>query len=1005
MKKITVIFCLMLVAQFTRAQEASDFISEHRLFREAKTMFDDGNYAGCTIKLNEYKKTPLPDSDLLQETEYLLAVCACKQGLKNAAQSLKEYLDNYPASRHKDRSCFYIGSSHFAAGDYEKTIYWLEQADADLLALTEQGDYFYRIAYSNMRLGKNDEALRLFASVQENSDKYRDAATYYMAYLYYTDKQYTQALTSFISLKDHPEFRKSVLYYITQIYFVRGDNTQAISEGEALLTNYPYEKNNAEIHRIVGNAYYRQINREKAIQHLEAAKAGSNSFFREDLYILGLCCFETGNYPDAIRYLSESILKNDSIGQNAYLYLGHACLKTGDKQNAVMAYEAASRTNYDMKVKEAATYNYAMLLHESAASAFGESVTILENFLNDFPNSMYADYVNDCLVDVYLTTKNYDAALASINKIAKPGAKILQAKQKIHYHSGIVAYMNNNFVRAVACFTQAAQAGNYAPEEKANALYWRGDANFRLGNYLIAGNDYKAFMQAGQGGNASLMTLATYNLGYCYFNQKQYTQAATWFDNYIAQEKNRAKPTLADAYNRRGDCYFYNRKFKDAENAYAKAAALQPFNADYAIFQSGFVLGLQKDYKGKIAQMDLLISKYPDSRYLPDALYEKGHACVMLEKTDEAIASYQELRNKYPQNSYARKAGVQIGMLYFNQNKLQQSAAVYKKVIGDYPGSDEARVAMQDLKTVYLELNDIQSYAQYVSSLGNVRFEMSEQDSLTYLAAEKLFMRGDDDAAKNALTKYLQSFMQGAFAPKAHYYLARIYDNRKDYTNARSEYTHVLAAGDTEFLEESLARLGSIEYGEKDYTAALSTFQRLSAIAERKEHKIAALLGIIRCALPLEKSADILRAAETLLKESNINPEQIAEAKHARAKAYLFEKEGNKAVADLRELGKDTRTLFGAEAKYLLAQYYFDTKQVDRAETELLDFIKSGTPHSYWMARGFILLSDVYASKGDRFQAKQYLESLQHNYNGKEDDIRIMINERMSGDTNEERRT
>jgi TolA-binding protein len=625
-------------------------------------------------------------------------------------------------------------------------------------------------------------------------------------------------------------------------------------------------------------------------------------------------------------------------------------------------------------------------------------VTILENFLNDFPNSMYADYVNDCLVNVYMTTKNYDAALASINKIAKPGVKILQAKQKIYYHSGIVAYMNNNFIRAGSYFTQAAQAGNYAPKEKANAVYWRGDVHFRTENYPAAISDYKAFLQTGQDGSASLMVLTAYNLGYCYFKQKQYAQAAVWFDNYIASEKDRSKHTLADAFNRRGDCYFYNRKFKEAETAYTQAAALQPSVADYAVFQSGFVLGLQKDYKGKIIQMDKLISRYPNSRYLPDALYEKGHAYVMLDNAGEAIATYQELQSKYPQSSYAGKAGVQAGMLYFNQNRLQQSAEAYKKVISDYPGSDEARVAMQDLKTVYLEMNDIQAYAQYVSSLGNVRFEISEQDSLTYLAAEKRFMRGEETAAKDALKKYLQSFLQGSFAPKAHYYLARIYDNRKDYANAKSEYAEVLSAGDTEFREESLSRLGNIQYSEKDYKAALSTYQHLSTIAERKEHKIAALLGIIRCALPLEENAGIIRASETLLKEPNLSPEQTAEAKYARAKAYLNAKEGNKAVADLRDLGKDTRTLFGAEAKYLLAQYYFDTKQTDRAETELLDFIKSGTPHSYWMARGFILLSDVYASKGNKFQAKQYLESLQYNYKNKEDDIQSMIDERMNND-------
>ena len=91
-----------------------------------------------------------------------------------------------------------------------------------------------------------------------------------------------------------------------------------------------------------------------------------------------------------------------------------------------MAFEAAATSSFDKQVKEAAMYNYALLIHETAFTGFGESVTIFEDFLNDFPNSKYADKVNDYLVEVYLTTKNYQAALNSIDKIKHPSTKILE---------------------------------------------------------------------------------------------------------------------------------------------------------------------------------------------------------------------------------------------------------------------------------------------------------------------------------------------------------------------------------------------------------------------------------------------------------------------------------------------------------------------------------------------------------------------------------------------------
>ena len=61
----------------------------------------------------------------------------------------------------------------------------------------------------------------------------------------------------------------------------------------------------------------------------------------------------------------------------------------------------------------------------------------------------------------------------------------------------------------------------------------------------------------------------------------------------------------------------------------------------------------------------------------------------------------------------------------------------------------------------------------------------------------------------------------------------------------------------------------------------------------------------------------------------------------------------------------------------------------------MLNFIETGTPHQYWMARGFVLLADVYLKLGDSFQAKQYLLNLRNNYQG-EDDIAGMIEDRLS---------
>lgn len=59
------------------------------------------------------------------------------------------------------------------------------------------------------------------------------------------------------------------------------------------------------------------------------------------------------------------------------------------------------------------------------------------------------------------------------------------------------------------------------------------------------------------------------------------------------------------------------------------------------------------------------------------------------------------------------------------------------------------------------------------------------------------------------------------------------------------------------------------------------------------------------------------------------------------------------------------------------------------------DLVASGTPHAYWLARGFIIISDLYAAQGKKFEAREYLDALRQNYPGTESDIFMMIEERL----------
>jgi predicted Zn-dependent protease len=150
----------------------------------------------------------------------------------------------------------------------------------------------------------------------------------------------------------------------------------------------------------------------------------------------------------------------------------------------------------------------------------------------------------------------------------------------------------------------------------------------------------------------------------------------------------------------------------------------------------------------------------------------------------------------------------------------------------------------------------------------------------------------------------------------------------------------------------------------------------------------------MRNAFKSGKHDEVISCAGELIDDESTSPETRREALYDRAKSYMATGKKDNAMPDFEELAKDTRTKEGAEAKYMVAQIMFDKEQYSGCEEAIMQYIETGTPHSYWMARSFVLLSDLYAKQGKTLEATQYLNSLRNNYSG-DDDIDGMITERL----------
>ena len=933
--------------------------------------------------------------DVAGDKEYARVCKEYELRTENSMELMEDYLKQYPDSRHANRIEAMMASVYFEEGKYQEAIALYRSCNLDALADKERDEAALKLATSYLKVSNLEEAKVWFTLVKEVSRSHQADAVYNLGYIDYVEGRYDAALKAFTSLQTDDEYDALVPYYIGEIYLLRGEYQKADEVASDYLRHFAGHKDEAEMMRIQGEARYGMKDYLAAVSSLEGYVNAVASPQRKALYELGMGYYHTGAYLKATEMLGRTTLVQDALAQNANLHMGLAYLQLKERNQARMAFEQASIGNYDKAVKEQALYNYALCIHETSYSPFAESVTVFERFLNEFPNSRYRERVNDYLVETYMNTRSYDAALKSIAKISKPGPRIMEAKQKILFRLGTQAFANARFAEALQYFNRSLEVGQYNPSVKADAYYWRGEANYRLGNYKNAGQDLRSYLDLANDKRSQEYALALYNLGYTDFKQKNYGSALNWFNRFVAGGANDNRQVLADAYNRMGDCNFYARKFDDARRSYDKAEQIDPSLGDYSLFQEGFVKGLQRDYAGKIQTLNQLITNYPQSQYIDDALYEQGRAFVQLEDNANAIERFQLLVKNFPQSNMARRAANEVGLLYYQDDKYPEAIAAYKNVINNYPGSEEARLAQRDLKSIYIDLNKVDEYADFASTIpGGANFDVNERDSLTYVAAERVYMRGEMAEARNSFVKYLQTFPEGAFSLNANYYIGLIDYNGRNYESATAHLNKVLEYPDNKYSEEAMMMSAEMAYLAKDYTKSLELYKLLKDRASTPERRQMAATGMLRSAAMSGNNEETILAATAVLADTKVDPELESEARHYRSKALVNVGQMQHAVEDWQVLAQDTRNVYGAEAKYRLAQYLFDAGKTSEAEKEVLNYLEVSTPHTYWLARGFVLLSDIYAKLDRKLEARQYLLSLKQNYQA-DDDIAGMIESRL----------
>ena len=396
----------MVLSTFTiMAQQSLNFTEANPHYRNALDLFEKEKYVPAQVYFEKtIQNINDVHSEIRIEAEYYYAICSIELFHANAEALLRKFVESHPESPHILSAYLNLAKFQFRKKKYEDVLDYLAKVDPLDLSAAERDEYYFKKGYSHFQLDEFDKAAKNFYEIKDTDNLYVSAARYYYAHISYKDGKYQTASENFRRIENDPKFGAIVPYYLTQIYYLQGKYEKLLNYAPAVLDSAPPKKED-EIRKLIGDAYYKTGEYEKALPHLESYMK-RNQVSPAEHYQLGYIYFHTKNYEQAVTSLQKSVSDNDTIAQSAYYLIGQSNFNTNNKKAARAALRNAWKLDIDKEITEDALFNYAKLAYELSYHPYDDAIIAFEEYINNYPKSNKLNDAYEYLVGVYYTTKN-----------------------------------------------------------------------------------------------------------------------------------------------------------------------------------------------------------------------------------------------------------------------------------------------------------------------------------------------------------------------------------------------------------------------------------------------------------------------------------------------------------------------------------------------------------------------------------------------------------------------
>ena len=955
---------------------------------EAIRLYDNGMYSRARTYFED-----VASAGLNADPEGYAVLCDVRQNVPGYTRTMNRFLAENPQSPHIPQILYAHGLILFDAQDYAAAGEVFKQVKARRLDKSQRTEYTFLKAYCALDQGQMQDALEGFEQVEAmpQSD-YTAPSRYILGYINYDLKKFKESINWFEKSLNDPRFADMSSYYIMECRFMLKDYAYVTENGDAMYAKVPQERK-SQLSRIISESWMVLGDARKAREYMELnAKDGGEPSGRADWFYRGSVLYAVEDYKGAIDSYNMMGERTDSIGQIASYQLGYCYIQTKNKVAALDAFKSASRLSYDKKIEEDAYFNYAKLAFD-----LNTDYSVFYDYLDKYSDTQKGERIYSYIAVAALHERDYEAAVEAYSNIDYLEGDMRSNYMKANYLRAEQLISLGSYRMAIPCLKAAAYYSERGSKFNQLSRFWLAESYYRNNQFAQAREVFMDLYNTSALYGREESGLIIYNIAYTYYKEGNYSLANRWFDEYLSADSVKYRK---DALERKGDCHFIQKQYKDAGATYDMVLkAYFDVNDIYPYYQSALSYGLDKNVGKKIELLSNVLNASPEAEFYPEALYELGRSYAVKEDDDNAFMCFNRIAESVKDSTFVAKAYIEMGSISRNQSQFNEALGYYKTVVEQMPESGYAEDALIAIESIYQTKNEPEEYLAYIENIGKGATKTAdERELMIFNAAEQIFLSENYNKALASLQSYLDKYPDGKFAYKADFYMAESYKSLGKKEQACDSYRKVIADGEGSFVELSMLNFANISFSLERWDDAYGGYMSLYNSARLENNTFVALTGMMRSAYRAHKWADAIQKAEMLIADSRSDADLKREAEYVKAKSYLATSRRDIAMDLLDILACDLNDAYGAEAAYILIVDAYDRGEFTEVENMVYAFADSGSAQTYWLAKSFIVLGDSFVERGEFKQARATFESVRDGYEAGDvaDDVLSNIEMRLS---------